>query len=627
MNEDFEVLLKLALDESSVNKLKKRLEELKKELSTTIEFNADTGSKKVSKKISGSVGGSASSKTTKIDGAGVKSYTAQIEALQSRVDDLKATLASLGADALPSDIAWYKEELEKAENKLVDLIDKQNKLGEGTKKTSLSAKDIGDAIAKATKKAKIFTTALIGARSIYFGIRKAMSTYLSQNEELQNKLNACYYALGSLFAPVLEKIVNIFATLVGYVDVFLKALGLAGINMSKYGKSASSAAKATKQLAGIDEINNVGSSESSGGASAGNPFEDMQLDTGIVSTLEAIGSWCSTNLPMIIGLIAGVTAGVFALKQGLELTKALGIGMLVMGIVSAISYLIAYINDPSWANFGGIISSIGVALLGLGLIIGSTALQVVGVIVLIVGLLAQHYEEVMGFFQNILTKLDEIMIWVNENLLMSIASACDFVLTIVRGLVEIVMYLFSGVVTGLKKIIDGVILIFKGDLAGGIELILSGLWDFIKGVLNACIAGLETLINACIDGVNVILGTISDVANALGSIFGFNKVDLRFSKISLPRLASGTNYVPNDMLAEIHQGEAVVPKKFNQTEFFGQTSAEELNLLASINEQLEQLNRKDYTINLDGDNITQKIDNNIQALRKRQGTRTFELAR
>ena len=31
----------------------------------------------------------------------------------------------------------------------------------------------------------------------------------------------------------------------------------------------------------------------------------------------------------------------------------------------------------------------------------------------------------------------------------------------------------------------------------------------------------------------------------------------------IPTLDTGTNYVPKDTLAMIHQGEAVVPKKFN----------------------------------------------------------------
>ena len=52
-----------------------------------------------------------------------------------------------------------------------------------------------------------------------------------------------------------------------------------------------------------------------------------------------------------------------------------------------------------------------------------------------------------------------------------------------------------------------------------------------------------------------------------GKYFGFNIGQL--NSVTLPRLDTGTNYVPSDQLAMIHKGEAVVPKKFNSGEFFG----------------------------------------------------------
>ena len=47
-----------------------------------------------------------------------------------------------------------------------------------------------------------------------------------------------------------------------------------------------------------------------------------------------------------------------------------------------------------------------------------------------------------------------------------------------------------------------------------------------------------------------------DVGND-GKIFGISYVDI-------PGYATGTNYVPSDGLAYLHQGEAVIPKKYNQ---------------------------------------------------------------
>ena len=37
----------------------------------------------------------------------------------------------------------------------------------------------------------------------------------------------------------------------------------------------------------------------------------------------------------------------------------------------------------------------------------------------------------------------------------------------------------------------------------------------------------------------------------------------------LPSFDVGTNFVPNDMIAQIHEGEAIVPKEFNPAAFGG----------------------------------------------------------
>ena len=674
MNEEFQIALSLALNESSIAKVKERLNNLKKELQTTIEVNVEVAKPKIDKippiepKIEPKIEPNLIPKIEPViepivDSTGIKNYTAQIEALQERINDLKATIESIDASDSASDIMWYRVELEKAQNQMVDLVNKQKNLGKETKK--LSFQHVVDAIKSATKNAKIFTMALIGVRSIYFGIRKAMNAFLSQNEELQNKLNACYYALGSLFAPILEYIVNLFVKLIGYVNVFLRALGFAGINMSNFGKKASSSAKSTKEinksLSGFDELNNIGGNEpQGGGGGAGgveNPFEDQDLDLTWIDRITKFGEWCKVNIPLISGLLLGVVAGITAIKLGCDGIKALGIGLLVGGIAMSIMSLIEYLKDPTWSSFGGIITGIGVALLGLALIIGSVPLAIAGVIVLVAGLLASHWEEVKAFFENIENGLTNAIAncrtWLTENLGI-IGTVIDIfvgaVLGFTKGLVEGVKDFLDNLFLGIRQIIDGIIMICNGDLKGGLTMILQGLWLIIKGlvllvwdiikdtlgtILDSIInfgktawSKISNFFSKVINGFGQFWQKMSDKAktwvkniinkyiiNPINKVISWINSKLHFSYSglrvlgkeivpgfsvqlanlnSLPQLNVGTNYVPNDMVAQLHQGEAVVPKQFNSKEYFNNDNGETNHLLERLIDKVDHLELKPY---------------------------------
>ena len=666
MNEEFQIALSLAINESSIAKVKERLKELKKELQTTIEVNVEVAKPKMPKIDPPII-------VPVIHTDGIKDYTAQIEFLKEKIEDLQATLSMVDASDSKSDVLWYRMELEKAQNQLLDLINKQNNLGKETEDTAkkaskMSFQKIADSIKQATKNAKVFTMALIGIRSVYFGIRKAMTTYLSQNQELQNKLNACYYALGSLFAPILERIINIFVKLIGYVNVFLRALGFAGINMANFGKKASGSAKSAKEikksLSGFDELNNIGGDDSSGGGAdvgVDNPFENQDLDLTWVDRITQFGEWCKANIPLIVGLVAGVVAGITAIKMGCDGIKALGIGILVAGIAMAIASLIQYIKDPSWSSFGGIIIGIGVALLGLALIIGSIPLAIAGVIVLVAGLLASHWDKVKAFFENIENGLTNAITncrtWLTENLGI-IGTVIDIfvgaVLGFTKGLVEGVKDFLDNLFLGIRQIIDGIIMICNGDLKGGLTMILEGLWSIIKGLVLLVWDIIKDTLGTILDSIinfgktawSKISNFFSKVVNGFGQFWQkmsdkaktwvkniinkyiinpINKViswinsKLHFSYSglrvlgkeivpsfsvqlahlnSLPQLNVGTNYVPNDMVAQLHQGEAVVPKKFNSKEYFNNDNSETNHLLERLIDKVDSLELKPYvTVN------------------------------
>jgi phage-related protein len=103
-----------------------------------------------------------------------------------------------------------------------------------------------------------------------------------------------------------------------------------------------------------------------------------------------------------------------------------------------------------------------------------------------------------------------------------------------------------------ENVIQPLIGVFN-DLKTGIIDIWDGIWGGIKSVVNSIIGGINTLIR----GLNKVRFDIPDwVPGIGGKSFGIS-IPL------IPKLATGTNYVPQDMLAYLHEGEAVVPKKYN----------------------------------------------------------------
>lgn len=111
---------------------------------------------------------------------------------------------------------------------------------------------------------------------------------------------------------------------------------------------------------------------------------------------------------------------------------------------------------------------------------------------------------------------------------------------------------------------------------------ISNVWKGINDTIKNSINGIIGRINKFINGINGIRITVPSVDIPLiGEVGGFS---IGLPQIpNIPQLATGTNYVPQDMLAFIHEGEAVVPKKYND-------------------------NNRNITIYLDGKKIYEGID-------------------
>jgi len=119
-------------------------------------------------------------------------------------------------------------------------------------------------------------------------------------------------------------------------------------------------------------------------------------------------------------------------------------------------------------------------------------------------------------------------------------------------LVEVIQFIVDTIVplltTAFEKL--GPVL---DNLSEKFKTIFDGIKGIVKGAVNFLIDGVNLLIR----GLNKIHFSLPDwIPGVGGKSFGINIGEI-------PKLNIGTNYVPNDMIAMLHKGEAVVPKAYN----------------------------------------------------------------
>ena len=218
-------------------------------------------------------------------GNNIKRCDKQAEFLKFKIDDLKVGIQQM--ESMPKDfgkgqIIKAKSELEKLENQYNALIGQQEATTKGVEKGM--KKGIGSI--------KKIGLALFGIHSIWRMVSRASSAYMAQDTELANKMQAVWVGLGSMLAPIMEKIITWIIQAVKYLNVFIKALTgvdyLANAMAKSLNKAGKAGTKASKQLSGLDEITNIGDSGSTD-LSWADAFKDIPIDTTFADKLTEIG--------------------------------------------------------------------------------------------------------------------------------------------------------------------------------------------------------------------------------------------------------------------------------------------------------------------------------------------------
>lgn len=548
------------------------------------------------------------------DAIELKKYNQELQNLGNKAKEIKQEISNIGHASYNSEaIQQYVNKYGQVENKAKIAKQEVEDLNEEVKKSGSISENIsnfGKGLDKVISKIKRFTLSLFSIRSAYALVSRASSAYLSQDTELANKLQAVWVGLGSLLEPIISKIANVMLKAVAYINVFVKAL--TGVDLlakatAKSMKNATSSAKAlSKTLVGFDELTNLDTTSDSSGIDTSwvNAFNDVNLNTEWMEKIQNFAEWLKENGPTIatiIGTIAGAIAliklgkllggldGISAFFSGGTWKTVLGVTLVLSGIILLVMDLIDYIksldsglenNGTSFKQFGNIITDVGLIITGLGILVLGLPGVIAGVITIIVGLVVSNWDKIKGLLQKAIDWIDSKMDWIGENF----GFFGKWIAEIFKGAIQLVLNVFDGLFTGIKQIFDGILLIFKGDFKNGFI-------NIGKGIVNALIG----IINGAIAGINAILYPIRSLIVEAGKILGKNWSMSNISIPKIPLLDVGTNYVPEDQLAYIHKGEAVIPKKFNSQEYFGGSDDETKSLLQEIKEAIKEIEINPYT--------------------------------
>lgn len=481
--------------------------------------------------------------------------------------NLKAEEMKTKYDEINGKVAEYKQKIE--------TVNLQKQVAEVDKMKD-SFKNVGSSIQKSITNVARLALGIFSVAGAYMMVRRASSDLVNYDKQYATNLEYIRYALTQAIAPVLQWIVRLAATLLGYINAIVQAWF--GINLFSRGSAknfqkmkagaggvAKAAKEIKKQLAGFDEINMLtdqSDSGAGGGGGAGGATPDFDLSALQGEPPEWL-RWIIDHKDLILAIMTGIAAGLLAWKLGLSGIKALGIGVMVAGIVYAIQGLLKYLKEPTWENFGKIIQGIGIAVIGLGVAFLGLPAIITGVVILIVGTIIKYWDKIKDYLQNGIDWLMNKSDWVHEKLGDTIGNIYDI---FVNNL-QLILNWFDMTFKNMKQILDGIINFVKGVFTGnwrqaweGVRQIFGGIFDWIKNTVstviqiswnnltafastvgNAVASIFRAIVNSVLNTIERILNSpIRSINNLIGVINAIPGVNLsRLPTINLPRLKVG----------------------------------------------------------------------------------------
>lgn len=477
-----------------------------------------------------------------------------------------------------------KEKIEKVKESFENIKKVASKVSKAVLTITAPIKAIGIGLAKGLGHIVKHVASLFSLQKIYSTLKDSANSWLSsQNSDAQQlsaNIEYMKYAMGGVFAPVIEYVVGLVYQLMKAIQSVVYAFS--GINIfakstaSSMNNTAKSASKVNKSLGGIHgDISNVSGSDNSGGSGAIAPNMDLsQMDSqmsGFASKLydffkplkeswDSYGTGLVEQVKTTAGQIGGLISSVWGSFENIITNGT------VYSILENILSIIGNIADAfknAWNNNGNgdaIVQNLANAfnnlLTAIDNVVKSEGFQnflkwcsdmfreMSEIIESIdwqplVDALVNIGENLGTIALEVLSGLVDIFKWLVENpivaeILLAIAAAISVVCTVL-GILNGVMSVFNATILPIVAVIASIILIIMnwgniiewikeklGPLADVISQVFGIIWDVISTILSFIWDMFSTVFTAIWNVVspilNAIWNTVSVVFTAIWNI-------------------------------------------------------------------------------------------------------------
>ena len=207
--------------------------------------------------------------------------------------------------------------------------------------------------------------------------------------------------------------------------------------------------------------------------------------------------------------------------------------------------------------------------------------------------------------------------WLDEITQGKLTGLINWIKEFINGHIEVLKQTLSGFIDGIEQIFQGLLDFFTGVFTGDWDLAWQGVLDIFKGVWNGIISLLEGAINFIINGINSLISGFNSILSISDTVaetlFGTTIRIPSISKVSLPRLATGSVIPPNREFL------AVLGDNKQETEVVSPLSTMKQAMLEAMRESGISDGTITVVVNLDGKEVARNSVKHINNMTRQAG--------